>query len=402
MRSATPSFQAPADLIKPPEDLRRSPLREWARWLLAGAFVLFLAVVFVGTWLGWDLAQSRENRNLAKLPGWPRNFSDVKSFTSQAMVFYRDHFGFRNALIRAVALGKYHGLGPEVNGRIIVGKDRWLFYSKDERFLADRGLDPFSESDLDAWQELLEKRNKWFTERGIVLLVVIPPDKQTIYPEYMPEEFARLATPSRLDQLIARLKKRHSPVRLVDLRAPLFEAKKYEQVYFRTDSHWNDDGIYAAYVPLLKAIGEALPKYKFVPQSKSDFGVRTINKTGDLAQQLDLYFEYHEETRQLIRHDLLANMDAFEKLPNRPFTDGPDSSAPRLLTYNDSFTAPMIQFLAPHFSHATYSWNAWTESMDPAPVKEARPDIVINEFVERKLHNPIPIDAIEIQAEKLP
>src|SRR5580700_382880 len=185
MRSATPSFQAPAELIKPPEDLRRSPLRVWARWLLTVAFAFFLGVVFVGTWLGWDLAQSRENRNLAKLPGWPRNFQDVKNFTGQAMVFYRDHFGFRNALIRAVALGKYHGLGPEVNDRIIVGKEGWLFYSKDEKFLADRGI-PF--------------------------LVVIPPDKQTIYPEYLPDEFRGFPTPSRLDQLITRLRERHSPV----------------------------------------------------------------------------------------------------------------------------------------------------------------------------------------------
>jgi hypothetical protein len=400
MPAVTPSFQAPAQLIKPEEDLRASPLRARARRTLAAAFILFLFLVFLGTFLHWDPAVSRENRNLARAPGVPRNFQDLKSFASQAMVFFRDHFGFRNALIRAVALGKYHGLGPEVNGRIIVGKDGWLFYSKDEKFLADHGLDPFSNADLDQWQQLLEKRNQYFAERGIVLLVVIPPDKQTIYPEFMPDEFAHPLQPTRLDQLLARLAQRRSPVHIVDLRPALLEEKKHEQVYFKTDSHWNDDGIFAAYLSLLNTIAQLLPQYPFTPMSKSDFAVRTITKTGDLAQQLDLYFEYREETREWIRKDLLKDPAAFEKMPNSPFTLG-NPRGPRLLTYNDSFTAPMIQFLAPHFSHATYCWNAWTESIDPSIVKDARPDIVINEFVERKLHNPPPVDADAIRNEAL-
>ena len=390
-----------AQRTKLPEDLRRSPIRAGVRRLIAACFGAFLFVVFAGTWLQWDPAQSRENRNLAKLPDLPRNYQEAKNFSSQVMVFYRDHFGFRNALIRAVALGKYHGLGPEVNDRIIVGKQGWLFYSKDERFLADRGLDPFSEPELDAWQQLLEKREKWFTDRGIPFLVVIPPDKQTIYPEYLPDEFRGFPTPSRLDQLISRLQQRNSPVRIVDLRPVLFEAKRHAQVYFKTDSHWNDDGAYVAYVALLEAISKALPTRTLIPQPLSNFAMQTVTKSGDLAQQLDLYFEYHEETKEWIRRDFLGRPEAFEKLIQIPSTDGPDPNAPRLLTYNDSFTGPLVQFLSANFSHATYFWNPITEIIDPAPVKEARPDIVIHEFVERKLHDPIPIDPPEISDETI-
>ena len=386
-----------AQRIKPPEDWRRSPVRAGVRRLIAVCFGAFLLAVFAGTWLHWDPAESRENRNLAKLPDLPRNYREARSFSSQVMVFFRDHFGFRNALIRAVALGKYHGLGPEVNNRIIVGKQGWLFYSKDEKFLADRGLDPFSESELDSWQDLLEKRESWFAHRGIPFLVVIPPDKQTIYPEYLPDEFRGFLTPSRLDQLIARLRERRSPVLIVDLRPALFEAKRRGQVYFKTDSHWNDDGAYAAYVALLDAIGKALPNRRLPPQPRSNFAIVTATKSGDLAQQLDLYFEYHEETTELIRRDFLGRPDAFEKLIQIPSTEGPDPSAPRLLTYNDSFTGPLVQFLSANFSHATYFWNPITEIIDPAPVKGARPDIVIHEFVERKLHDPIPIDPPEIR-----
>jgi alginate O-acetyltransferase complex protein AlgJ len=401
MSSMATDSQAQAQRIKPPEDLRRSPIRAGVRRLVAVCFGAFLILVFVGTWLQWDPARSRENRNLAKLPALPRNYQEAKSYSSQVMVFYRDHFGFRNALIRAVALGKYHGLGPEVNNRIIVGKEGWLFYSKDEKFLADRGLDPFSESELDEWEELLEKREKWFADQGIPFLVVIPPDKQTIYPEYLPDEFRGFPTPSRLDQLIDRLRQRNSPVKIIDIRPALLEAKRHGQVYFKTDSHWNDDGAYAAYVALLEAIRKELPNRRLVPQPLSNFERRTVTKSGDLAQQLDLYFEYHEETSELIRKDFVGRPEAFEKLIQIPFTDGPDPSAPRLLTYNDSFTGPLVQFLSGSFSHATYFWNPITEIIDPAPVKGARPDMVIHEFVERKLHDPMPVDPPEIRDERI-
>jgi len=92
------------------------------------------------------------------------------------MGYYRDHFGFRNTLIRALAIGRYHGgLGMDAHAPVIFGKDNWLFFPSSlvGDWLADRSLSPFSESDLDAWQSLYEKRNKFFTEHGISFLLVI-------------------------------------------------------------------------------------------------------------------------------------------------------------------------------------------------------------------------------------
>jgi hypothetical protein len=380
--------------------LQHAGFRTVARKIIAALFVGFLFLVLAGTWLGWDPVQSRENRMLARWPDVPRNFAQAKQFSDKFLAHFRDTFGFRNLMIRGVALARYSGIGERNENRVIVGKDGWLFYSKDDKYMADRGLDPFSEAELDQWQELFEKREKYFRERGIVFLLEIPPDKQTIYPEYMPDDFAHPPRPSRLDQLIERLKKRNSPVMIVDLRPALLEAKKERQVYFKTDSHWNDDGIYPAYVALLKAVAEAMPGFKFTPQPASNFMVTDGTRKGDLAQQLDLWSEYREDIRKWIRRDLVNDEKAFEALPTAPFTVG-DPRGPRLLTYNDSFMAYMIQFLAPNFSHATYEWNAWTESMDTAAVKDAKPDIVICELVERKLHNPVPVDAPEFQKVKL-
>jgi alginate O-acetyltransferase complex protein AlgJ len=402
MPSASPIPATPPHGITTP-DLDPTSLLHRIRLLLAFLFLVFLLVVCAGTWLHWDPIKSRENRNLAKAPEWPRNFDDAKTYSQRFMVFYRDHFGFRNSLIRGAAISAFHGgIGQDINDRIIVGKAGWLFYSKDENYMADRGLDPFSEADLVAWQQLLEKRRKWFTEHGYPFIVVIAPDKQTIYPEFLPDQLAKPPMPSRLDQLISHLQKTRSPVQILDLRPALLEAKQHRQVYFKTDSHWNDYGAYAAYRVLLDAIQQALPSRKFIPQTLSQFVVVTANRSGDLAQDLDLYFEYQEQTTLLFRSDLYTDPDRLNAMFSHPFTDGPNPHAPRLLLYNDSFAASLMQFLAPNFSQAYYAWNALNNSVSPIPARARNPDVIVNEFVERKLNWALPVDSTEISGEKLP
>jgi hypothetical protein len=218
-----------------------------ARVAGAAIFIIALFLPMVGAGLKWDPAASSENRALAKLPPIPKNYSQVKMYAELFMGFYRDHFGFRNTLIRGLALGRFHGgLGMDLSTNIIIGKDGWLFFpsSIHDGFLAERNLDPFSPAELDQWQQLLEKRNKFFTERGYPFILVIAPDKQSIYTDMMPEQFSRVGPKTRLDQLIERLRETHSPVRLIDLRPVLLEARKTQRIYFKTDTHWNDTWIY--------------------------------------------------------------------------------------------------------------------------------------------------------------
>jgi len=322
-----------------------------ARVVGAALFAATLFLPMVGAGLKWDPIISSENRALAKFPGMPKNFQQVKMFSDLFMGFYRDHFGFRNTLIRGLALGRFHGgLGMDLSTNIIIGKDGFLFFpsSVHDGFLAERNLDPFSPSELDEWQHLLEKRNKFFTEHGYPFVVIIPPDKQSIYPELMPEQFSRLGPKTRLDQLIDRLRETHSPVRLIDLRPVLLEAKKYRRIYFKTDTHWNDYGAFAAYPVILDAIQSVLPGRKLVPQPMSDFLPRTIRKSGDLAKYMDLYYEYDEDWPELVRRDPFPRISA----PDTPYatvvTHGPDPKAPSLFMYHDSFTNFLGQFLGPN------------------------------------------------------
>ena len=269
--------------------------------VLAGVFVGSLFVPLIGASLHLDPVPSFENRAMARLPGRPKTFKQLGRYSDLFLAYYRDHFGLRNTLIRGLSLVKFHGgLAFDRGTNIIMGKDGWLFYPKEPGdFLADRNLDPFTSGDLDIWQQILERRSKFCADHGIPFIVVIPPDKQTVYPELLPADFSVVGPKSRLDQLIDRLHETNSPVDMIDLRPILSEAKKYHRIYFKTDTHWNDLGAYAAYPVILDEVNRVLPGVKLTPQPLSNFTLDTSKRSGDLAYFLNLYYEYNEEWPRL-------------------------------------------------------------------------------------------------------
>ena len=359
--------------------------------VLAGVFLASLFVPLIGASLHLDPVPSFENRAMARLPGTPRNFKQLGRYSDLFLAYYRDHFGLRATLIRGLSLVRFHvGLAFDRDTNIIMGKDGWLFYPEDQGdLLADRNLDPFTPGELDVWQRMLEHRCKFCAEHGIPFIVVIPPDKQSVYPEFLPVEFSVVGPKSRLDQLIDRLRETNSPVDMIDLRPILSEAKKYRRIYFKTDTHWNSFGAYAAYPVILDAIGRVLPGVKMTPQPLSDFIVHTSPRSGDLAYFLNLYHEYQEDWPRL---------DTRVPFPAIGFSDttkGADPRAPSLFMIHDSFAGSLYQLLGPHFSRVRWEW---TTVMNGPEVLSFKPDVVIDEFVERNLFLPTPVDTPDVLA----
>src|ERR1700677_32127 len=120
-KSTILEFQSGTTPAPPPQRIR--PL---SRRLLAILFVLAMFLPFIGAIMKWDPVQSQENRQMARFPAVPKTFVDVKHWSELMMIAYRDHFGFRNTLIRALAV---HGaLSVDQNTQIIIGKNGWLYY----------------------------------------------------------------------------------------------------------------------------------------------------------------------------------------------------------------------------------------------------------------------------------
>ncbi|MFN8387050.1 MAG: hypothetical protein U0X92_11595 [Anaerolineales bacterium] len=62
-----------------------------------------------------------------------------------------------------------------------------------------------------------------------------------------------------MDQVIAYLRA-NGKQQVIDLRPALLTAKSERQVYYATDTHWNDYGAYIAYSAIMNELRKTDPK----------------------------------------------------------------------------------------------------------------------------------------------
>jgi hypothetical protein len=113
---------------------------------------------------------------------------------------------------------------------------------------------PFTPAELAAIRTNLANLVQLFTNNSQKFLIVICPDKHSIYPEYLPRKFQPASGErSRLEQMSGTMQEVFG-TRYVDLRQPLLKAKMEHAVYLRTDTHWNAKGAFVGYTAIMQAL----------------------------------------------------------------------------------------------------------------------------------------------------
>jgi hypothetical protein len=270
-----------------------------------------------------------------------------------------------------------------------MGKNGWLFLgseteSRDER-LYYRRLLPFTESELKHWEKCLKQRQKWLGDRGIHYLLIVVPNKSTIYPEFMPDHLKRIPGPSRLDQLLEHMEN-NSDVKILDLRAPILVAKKYQMVYSKTESHWNHFGAYVGYLYIMDYLMSVFPGEKSFPFSQFNI-VKRSWAGGDLAATLSLQRGVLREDRIRLRpidtpiiHK--TRLDNIAPYVRQTLFQCPTAQFPPAICVHDSFIIDLRPFISPHFSKIRYIWD-WEMNIYPDLIKKDQAKIVIEEMAER-------------------
>jgi hypothetical protein len=177
--------------------------------------------------------------------------------------YFNDHFGLRKLLIGSYRLATFYLLKASPNPGIVVGQSdragRWLFLDADVTkdgfgFEGWLGKKPYTNAELSMIAVQLKQAVDLAQRNGVKFMIVVCPDKHTVYPENLPGRFrAQPGTRSRLDQfweMAAGLK----DVPMVDLRVPLWNAKQGATLYHTTDTHWNFRGGFVGYQVIAKAL----------------------------------------------------------------------------------------------------------------------------------------------------
>ena len=353
--------------------------------LLVAGFLAGICLPLLGTVFRWGTSRdAEEHRVLARPPQAAMFWRSSTRFYARLKAFLNDGFGFRAPMVRLHS-GFLVRLGISPSPwAVVVGKDGWLFYTGEQCMDDYTCVSPFTPAQLDQWQTLLERRRDWLAARGIGYLFTVAPNTQTIYPEYLPDSIRRAGASSRLDQLLARLRASPRPITAVDLRPALWAAKGRERLYCQTDTHWNGRGALVGARELLAALKPQFPGLR-LPDRTQFRPTAELGAGGDLARIMDVSFMVWEtrlELSPLAPGDVQWQRDPVQwRLPvaSRHQT----GRGPSLLMFHDSFGVTMQPFLSQAFGRAVYLQCG--PEFDPSLVRTPRPDVVVQEIVERRL-----------------
>jgi alginate O-acetyltransferase complex protein AlgJ len=359
--------------------------------LAIGAFVAALVAPFAAFVAGSGTAERNyESAALHQKPEW-RGLRGAMGYAGQWLDYFDDHFGMRQPLIRLHALAANRVFHDSPSPTVIAGRDGWLYYADDGALEDYVSASLMNEEDLEAWRSMLVGTRDWLRSRGIAFVVMIAPDKHVIYPEYVPASLHHIGE-SRIDQLLTCLRAT-TDLSIVDVRQALLAQKSREQIYYKTDSHWNDRGAYVGYDALLRAIGGQVRGVAAL--SRSAFSdVEAIEPGHDLADMLGLADVLRERAFNLQprvppRARVLEpeNLNTAGLEVGRVITQVADPRLPRVVVFRDSFMTQLIPFVSEHFSRAVYLWQ---KEFDEDVIADEKPAVVVYEMVGRRLQNYVP------------
>ncbi|ACN16070.1 AlgJ [Desulforapulum autotrophicum HRM2] len=326
-----------------------------------------------------------ENRYPQVKPSLPRSLEALHTYPRKMTDYINDHFGFREMFIRCQGLFN-HFLGITSSDRVMIGKDGWLFLTDEDMVPQYTGAMNFSREDLDNWITKMEERGAWLKFKGIPFYVVIPPNKMTVYPEFLPDYINKLPVLTRLEQLETQAPGFKNFV-FCSLRTGMIHARKNMSVYYKTDSHWNFHGAFFAYQQIMALLKKDFPDLH--PLGETDV-VLTPEKSfeQDLSRILHLPGAFPDTNADgfiLKQPTRVKNQTVLDKEKSFPkIVQTGQTGKPVALVFRDSYTDAMEPFLNETFGTVIYAEYQWMV-FDKRLIEAYKPDVVIHIMVERML-----------------
>ena len=313
-----------------------------------------------------------ENRSLSSLPTWTlENGSFNLDYFNELETYVSEHFAFRSQLIEWDNLMKYKLFHSSGNEQVILGKNEWMFFSET---LEDYSGITLPVSEMEQITNNLAKICNYIQEQGKQPAIMIIPNKNTIYPEYMPDSFGSLDTPTNLDILQEQMQQKNIPY--IDAKKILWNNKSLDTLYLQYDTHWNNTGARIVLNEL----------YRFLDiNSQHTIDNYTIENSHvpDLYPMLFPTQDYMEEQHIYPSESSYEHIGRFRGLDDLNIETASDNgNGKRILLYRDSFGRAMIPYMAEQFDYCIFNRST---PYDLSLIAETECDYVVIEIVERNI-----------------
>lgn len=341
-----------------------------------------------------------ENRTLSQKPSLKTADGAFNTeFFSEFDTYFSEHFGLRQRLVTLDGRLRAELVGTSSNADVIVGRDGWLFYGDtaddftNTNTLTERAVNNICRN--------LELMDEFCTNNGASFLFVTAPNKNSVYPEFMPKNYIETDREGNYEKLLRVMSERDEKrikmycdsqrppgsydsigfIPFVDLRETLLNEKKTSDtlLYHKTDTHWNNAGALTA----RNAILGAYPDKSFDDFSDALY-YPSNDWSGDLAEMIypsdepsDMQINYGID----FSYQYLGRFKGFDDITIKTTCEGADGD---LLMYRDSYGEAILPFMAESFASAEFTR---TVPYRGESILNGTADTVILEIVERNLGN---------------
>ena len=239
----------------------------------------FVALVFITVMLvgAWQIIAAAYNPDGLE---FPRSWLDFREGrTTQELEKQLDKkLPSRTDIITVANTLRYlitGGGGDQVRA----GRDQWLFLTDELRF------DAGGAANLKSRADMLGVAARRLDEQGVKLVIALVPDKARVYENKLASGQYPAYNQGRYQEALVALRQRK--VTTVDLLEPLTQAAAKTEVYYRTDTHWNQTGAdiaARAVARQIELIGVMLDKTMF----KTTLDTSPVERVGDLVRLMGL------------------------------------------------------------------------------------------------------------------
>jgi alginate O-acetyltransferase complex protein AlgJ len=362
-----------------------------------------------------------EGRSLATTPSLPTDLKTLRSWPREFDKAWADQLGFRDELFRIHARTQV-ALGVSPTQNVIVGTDNWLYF-RSPNVPGLVGAELLGATRLEDWHTGASNRVDFLSPLGIPYLMVIEPEKSTVYPQFIPSRYRSRLQTTRIDQVVARARE-ESRIPLLDLRGRFRTAaiKNPHALYYKTDSHWNLRGADLAQFEIAQVLRDQLvdlePTLIGDVQTHLLLGDRIPN--GDLASMLSLGNSLQEEIVPALNlepglcrrlPDALRLTEIGNCLSPAPTCSRREITNPfglkgafglpaarafevrcpeapidaTVLVFRDSYFSEVQPLFSRYFTRTAYVWSAATPSRLQYFTNRIHPAVVIEARVERNI-----------------
>ena len=266
---------------------------------------------------------------------------------------------------------------------VVLGADDFLFHCFGNAFEQLCGDAEPADRQLAQWVSLFENNFAWCTAKKTRYVTLVVPERHVIYADKLPP--GRTISPRRpINRLIDAM----DPAMRAAVLYPeqrLSDARRHDEVFYKTDEHLNLHGHYTCYRALFDHFGPTI--MGTISPREAPVVAHRVQASGNLGIRLDTEpMEVMEgwgpavngATRRIFRN---------RNAPNRvEVYQHDDHARPKAIVFGDSHMEQLRYWLIPHFSRTIILYYCHQLFCDLVRVEQ--PDVVVHIMSELNLGKP--------------